>query len=87
MSEPVATLDSHAPDAHAAPDEPFDKWDISTFRSDDKEAGKNICKLLVAFFFYSLLAMAFVTWWAFGAMKVNTNPDTPTATAGSHAGH
>ena len=43
-----------------APDEPFDKADISTFRADDAEAGTNICKLLVAFFFYSLLAMAFV---------------------------
>ena len=87
MSESVATVDSHAPDAHAAPDEPFDKGDISTFRSDDKEAGTNICKMLVAFFFYSLLAMAFVTWWAFGAMKVNTDPTTPTATAEAHSSH
>lgn len=87
MSESVATIDSHAPVTHAVPDEPFDKSDISTFISDDKEAGTNICKMLVAFFFYSLLAMAFVAWWAFGAMKVNTNPDTPTATAGSHAAH
>jgi hypothetical protein len=87
MSESVATLDSHASDAPAVPDEPFDKGDISTFRSEDKEAGTNICKMLVAFFFYSLLAMAFVTWWAFGAMQDNTNPETPTATAGAHSSH
>jgi len=72
MSESVATAESHAADA-VAPEEPFDQSDISTFRADDAEAGTNICKLLVAFFFYSLLALAFVTWWAYGAMKVNNN--------------
>lgn len=71
MSESVATAESHP--AAVAPDEPFDRADISTFRADDAEAGTNICKLLVAFFFYSLLAMAFVTWWAFGAMKANNS--------------
>ncbi len=83
MSESVATAESHAAEA-AAPEEPFDKADISTFRADDAEAGTNICKLLVAFFFYSLLAMAFVTWWAFGAMKAN-NSEAPVAEA--HATH
>ena len=70
MSESVATAETHSTDA-VAPEEPFDKADISTFRSDDAEAGTNICKLLVAFFFYSLLAMAFVAWWAYGAMQAN----------------
>lgn len=82
MSESVATADPHA--SAVAPNEPFDRADISTFRADDAEAGTNICKLLVAFFFYSLLAMAFVTWWAFGAMKAN-NSEAPITEA--HSNH
>ena len=83
MSESVATAESAAAQV-VVPDEPFDRADVSTFRSDDAEAGTNICKMLVAFFFYSLLAMAFVTWWAYGAMKVNKS-DAPVTEA--HAGH
>lgn len=86
MSESVAIPESHS--AVAVPDEPFDKSDISFFQSDDKEAGTNICKMLVAFFFYSLLAMAFVTWWAFGAMTANNSEEGPVAgahSAGDHA--
>lgn len=68
----------------AAPAEPFDKGDVREFRADDTEAGTNICKLLVVFFFYSLCAMAFVTWWAFGAMS--ENQAEPAATE-AHATH
>lgn len=85
MSESVATTESHS--AVAVPDEPFDNTDISTFREDDKEAGTNICKMLVAFFFYSLLAMGFVTWWAFGAMTVNNSEEGPVAGAHSSEAH
>lgn len=69
MSE-SAVLDHGPADAHV-PDEPFDKADVKEFRAEDKEAGTNICKMLVIFFFYSLCAMAFVTWWAFTAMGDN----------------
>jgi hypothetical protein len=85
MSESVVTDDSHSITDQAVPEEPFDNGDISTFRSDDAEAGTRICQMLVAFFFYSLLAMAFVTWWAFGAMKAN-NSDTPAVPA-AHSAH
>lgn len=85
MSESVATVESHSPAEHAVPDEPFDKLDVKTFRSDDAEAGTNICKMLVAFFFYSALAMGFVTWWAFTAMNAN-NANT-SITAESHEEH
>jgi len=71
-------------DAPAAPAEPFDQADVKEFRADDTEAGTNICKLLVIFFFYSLCALAFVTWWAFSAM--NENRAEPAATE-THAGH
>ena len=57
MSESVAIVESHPSADQAVPDEPFDNADIKTFRSEDAEAGTNICKMLVAFFFYSALAM------------------------------
>ncbi|MDB5385480.1 MAG: hypothetical protein JWM11_1126 [Planctomycetaceae bacterium] len=84
MSE-SAVLENHGPsDAHATPDEPFDKTDIKEFRSDDKEAGTNICKMLVIFFFYSLCAMSFVTWWAYTAMSENR---AEPAAAETHSAH
>ena len=81
MSESVATAEVQAPEA---PEEPFDNADIKTFRADDAEAGTNICKMLVAFFFYSLLAMAFVTWWAFTAMNANRADSPAVEIHGSH---
>ena len=78
MSE-TAVLESHAVTA-----EPFDKADVKEFRAADTEAGTNICKLLVVFFFYSLCAMAFVTWWAFDAMHENRAEPTTTE---AHADH
>lgn len=84
MSEP-AVLVNHGPvETHAAPDEPFDNVDVKEFREDDKEAGTNICKLLVIFFFYSLCAMAFVSWWAFTAMSDNQAEPAATETHSSH---
>lgn len=87
MSESVATIESHSTHEHAVPDEPFDKSDLSMFKSDDKEAGTNICKMLVAFFFYSLVAMAFVTGWAFNAMKENHVENQNQPHAEEHATH
>jgi hypothetical protein len=84
MSE-SAVLENHGPsDVHAAADEPFDKSDVKEFRAEDKEAGTNICKMLVIFFFYSFCAMGFVTWWAFSSM--NDNRAEPAATE-AHSGH
>lgn len=48
-----------SPEAH------FDRDDLVEFKEDDTEAASNIGKMLTAFFFYSLLAMAFVSWWAY----------------------
>lgn len=86
MSESVAIVESEPPPNQVVPDEPFDNADVKMFRADDKEAGTNICKMLVAFFFYSAMAMGFVTWWAFTAMKAN-NSDTPPAAVESHGTH
>lgn len=83
----TAATDSHVSTAPiSASAEPFDRSDINDFRADDKEAGSNIGKLLIAFFCYSLLAMAFVTWWAFAAMQDNQAEPTASAEA-DHAGH
>lgn len=48
-----------SPEAH------FDRDDLVEFKEDDTEAASNIGKMLTAFFFYSLLAMACVSWWAY----------------------
>jgi hypothetical protein len=74
MSETAVQTDS----AHASPvvdatgadlsaENPFDRDDLVEFKAEDTEAASNIGKMLTAFFFYSLLAMAFVSWWAWSA--------------------
>ena len=75
MSDHATAVAEHH-DQTVVPSNPFDNQDVRGFRADDAEAGANIGKMLVAFFFYSLCAMAFVTWWAFGAFQANsTNED------------
>lgn len=80
------TAVEHAPAAVTSPVEPFDDADVAEFQHDDAEAGTNICKLLIAFFFYSLCMMMFVAWWAYSANLVNMT-DAPVTEAHGHAGH
>ena len=51
-------------------EEPFDREDIKGFSSDDVEAGRNICKMLSLFFFYTLVVMGLSTYvtyrWVIG---------------------
>jgi hypothetical protein len=65
-AQEIAEAKAHevrAPEAH------FDRDDLVEFTEDDTEAASNIGKMLTAFFFYSLLAMAFVSWWAYTATR------------------
>ena len=55
--------DSHAsPEAHAAPstEAQFIPEELVEFKADDREAGKNIGKMLIAFFFCLLFLVTFV---------------------------
>ena len=73
MADPQAT---HPPDqfeiaedeagaATAVAEPPFTREELRQFDADDVEAGKNLCKMLSLFFFYTVLVMglsAFITW-------------------------
>ena len=65
----VKDAPAHDPAAHAA-EHPyqevpgFDQDDVRQFQADDAEAVTNIGKLLVAFFFYSLIVVITVSWLA-----------------------
>lgn len=50
----------HTPASDVA--EPFDRDDIREFSADDVEAGKNICKMLSLFFFYTVIVMGLSTY-------------------------
>lgn len=69
MSEPAATLsstESHSPAGAAGASPDFDKVEIRSFGHDDGHAVSVIGKMLVGFFFYSLLVMALVAAWTMG---------------------
>ncbi|MBX3437450.1 MAG: hypothetical protein KF861_08175 [Planctomycetaceae bacterium] len=42
--------------------EPFDREEIKEFSHDDVEAGRNICKMLSLFFFYTVIVMGLSTY-------------------------
>ncbi|MGD9854611.1 MAG: hypothetical protein AB7U20_06620 [Planctomycetaceae bacterium] len=48
--------------AAATADEPFGREEIREFSSDDVEAGRNICKMLSLFFFYTVIVMGLSTY-------------------------
>jgi hypothetical protein len=58
MSE---STESHAAHAPAAAD-PFTPQDLKGFVADDQEAGSAICKMLSAFFFYTVIVMGLSTY-------------------------
>lgn len=59
--EPAADLHVVAGTAVASPE--FDRQEINSFGKDDGHAVTVIGKMLVLFFFYSLLVMAAVAGW------------------------
>ena len=56
--------------AEALPEEPFGRDDIREFSNEDVEAGRNICKMLSLFFFYTVIVMGLSTYityrWVMG---------------------
>lgn len=50
-------------EAHAASDAPlFSQAELREFDADDVEAGKNLCKMLSLFFFYTVIVMGLSTY-------------------------
>lgn len=65
--------DPSAASAQATPE--FDRREIDMFGKDDGHAVGVIGKMLVGFFFYSLLVMIAVAWWT----RENFGQKTPPA--------
>lgn len=42
--------------------DPFTAQELKSFVSDDQEAGRNICKMLSLFFFYTVIVMGLSTF-------------------------
>ncbi|MFV0446518.1 MAG: hypothetical protein ACK5Q5_23345 [Planctomycetaceae bacterium] len=58
-------MSEHATATEPAPDtmEPlFDAAELKQFDNDDVEAGRNICKMLSLFFFYTVIVMGISTY-------------------------
>ncbi|MBL8851501.1 MAG: hypothetical protein JNG89_17590 [Planctomycetaceae bacterium] len=54
---------SHAAPSAEAGDQPlFTAAEIREFDADDVEAGKNLCKMLSLFFFYTVIVMGLSTY-------------------------
>ncbi len=54
---------SHAPAATETADQPlFSAAEVREFDADDVEAGKNLCKMLSLFFFYTVIVMGLSTY-------------------------
>jgi hypothetical protein len=70
MSESVTPSSETALHGPAIVDEPFNREEISHFSADDVEAGRNICKMLSLFFFYTVIVMGLSTYityrWVMG---------------------
>ncbi len=70
MTETATAPAATEPSSAATVEEPFDREDIKEFSSDDVEAGRNICRMLSIFFFYTVIVMGLSTYvtyrWVFG---------------------
>jgi|GEM_PF-2745448 len=68
---PVHVDPEHTAEVHEdhPPAAPFDSDDVRSFQEDDSTAASVIGKMLVAFFFYSLIVMAIVAWWAYAVTQ------------------
>jgi len=69
VSTETPHVEATAHDTHAvAPAQPeFDKREVAEFGKDDGTAVSVIGKMLVVFFFYSLVVMMCVGYWTFRA--------------------
>jgi len=79
-ADPLSEVHPVPGTAVATPD--FDRQEIKAFGQDDGHAVTVIGKMLVGFFFYSLIVMAVVaaiTWWGIGQRADHTE-------GGHHAG-
>ncbi len=63
MSDPETTTTLEVPPAEAPQESAlFSPEDLKEFDADDTEAGRNICKMLSLFFFYTLIVMSISTY-------------------------
>jgi hypothetical protein len=64
MTDHAATAESHAHESPAAsePEALFSREEIRQFDADDVDAGKNLCKMLSLFFFYTVIVMGLSTY-------------------------
>lgn len=82
-NEPMADVHPVAGAAAASPE--FDRQEINSFGKDDGHAVTVIGKMLVLFFFYSLLVMAAVAGWTLwgygqsGSTSADAHHDAGTA--------
>jgi hypothetical protein len=53
----------HPPDRK--PDDPFTSHELKGFVAEDREAGRNICKMLSLFFFYTVIVMGLSTYFTY----------------------
>jgi hypothetical protein len=61
-------MTGHETTAPAESTEPlFEDQELAQFDEDDTTAGRDICKMLSLFFLYTVIAMALVGYWTFGA--------------------
>lgn len=58
----IAESHSHESRATAAPEQLFTREELRQFDADDVDAGKNICKMLSLFFFYTVIVMGLSTY-------------------------
>lgn len=68
MSESTATSNPESKDQTIAPDELFQKTDLTYFDSEDGHAGNVIGKMLSLFFLYTVVVMALVAYWTFAVV-------------------
>ena len=78
VSEHATTAASDAATAAGLATPEFDRRELTSFGQDDGHAVTVIGKMLVGFFFYSLLVMALVAGWTIWTVS---RPHTPPAAA------
>lgn len=63
-TEPLSTapIEVETPPPEIPVGDPFGRAEIREFSHDDVEAGKNICKMLSLFFFYTVIVMGLSTY-------------------------
>ncbi len=57
----------------------FSAVEIEQFDADDVVAGSAIGKMLTVLFCYTVLAMAFVSWWTYSSISGNHGAEAQTS--------